>query len=230
MLKNKANKIASQGEVKHVKNWYADRYLSIIVQRNFLFLFAAASSIGILVALIIIKNLYEQKSIDPYLIEVDKQSNIITLVEQKTQEEYTAQEAIKEYFFVKYLNAREGFNKSTFDQDMNLIRVLSSKDVYELFMQNADTKRNEIMAIGRNAYATNKIGSISYITPNRVEVRFSKDIISTDDSKQVTKYYVLTIGFNFLNLELSLEDRRLNPLGFQVISYILQEEKRFNNS
>ena len=177
-----------------VKNWYADRYFSAVIQRNFLFLFATVSSIGILVSLILIKNLYEQKTVDPYLIEIEKQSNLMAVVDNVSKEQYTAQEAIKEYFIVKYLNAREGFMQSNSDDNANLVRVFSSKDVYDLYKQTADSARSQVMLFARDAIVNVKIRSISYLTSSRVEIKFTRDLASQELSKKDSKYYSLIHG------------------------------------
>lgn len=213
-----------------VKNWYADRYFSAVIQRNFLFLFATVSSIGILISLILIKNMYEQKSVDPYLIEIEKQSNMMTVVDNVSKEQYTAQEAIKEYFLVQYLNAREGYKQSSVDDDANLIRVFSTKDVYASYQQTNNIFQSELQRFAKDAVANVKIRSISYLTPNRVEIRFATEISSQELSKTDSKSYILVLGFSFVSLQLSQADLRLNPLGFQVMSYSSRENKVFDDS
>ena len=213
-----------------VKNWYADRYFSAIIQRNFLFLFATVSSVGILISLILLKNLYEQKSVDPYLIEIEKQSNMMAVVDNVSKEQYTAQEAIKEYFIVKYLNSREGFAQSKADDDLNLVRVFSTKDIYDLYVQSSGTTKSQVSMFARDTAVSVKIRSISYLTPNRVEIRFSRELVSQELSKKDTKYYTLVLGFNFVSLDLSQNDLRLNPLGFQITTYALREDKVFTDN
>ncbi len=214
---------------KHkIQNWYSDRYFSATLQRNFLFFFATITSIAMLISLIVIKNLYEQKSVDPYLIEVEKQTNVMAIVDNTTKQEYTAQEAIKEYFILQYLNAREGYKPQSLEENINLIRVFSSKSVFEDYQQTSSA--SQMLRFARDTIAKVKVKSISYVTDGRVEIRFTVEIFSQELAKTDLKSYILMLGFSFLSLELSQAEIRLNPLGFQVISYFLKEVKLFDDN
>ena len=76
---------------EEMQNWYQDRYMSVSIQRNFLLLFSIFVSIALLICLIVVKKLQEGKASDPYLIEYDNKSGLMTIVEAKSKEEYTAQ-------------------------------------------------------------------------------------------------------------------------------------------
>lgn len=218
-------KVSSSLKPKKIHNWYADRYLSLLLQRNLLFLFAAMSCIGVLVALTVIKSLYEQKSIDPYLIEVDKRDHIMTIVEHESHKTYTAQESIKEYFLSEYLNARESYKPETLENNMNTVRVMSSKEVYKLYLKDLDKMKNTVKNVGRGATATLGIGQITYITPTRVELKCIKRIVSEVDASRKEEKFGVVIAFNFANIPMTLDDRRINPLGFQVVSYMKMPER-----
>lgn len=211
-----------------VKNWYVDRYMSLAVQRNFLFIFAAISSFVILIAMVVIKNLYEQKSISPYLIEVDKQSNIITMVDSITKEVYTAQEAIKEYFFLKYIQAREGYKESNSEEYNEILRTYSSPYIYEDYKQSSKKVSYDAQRFARDAVVEVKIRSITYMSPERVEIRFAREFYSLESGKKSTYNFTLNMSFKFINLESNLLERRINPLGFQVTRYLLLEEREFD--
>ncbi len=212
-----------------VKNWYADRYFSVTLQRNFLFVFATVSSVAVLFAIVLIKNLYEQKGIEPYLIEVDKKTNRMTIVDQKSKEEYTASEVLKDYFLTNYVTARESYDKANSEKNNNMIRVMSTKDVYTVYQKwlpNDKAARNEV---GRSVVTTITIQSIMYFTTNKVEIKFVKEFYSQDDNKKIKKNFVANVNFNFAAIDMSADERILNPLGFLVTSYNVMEQKNFSN-
>lgn len=212
------------------KNWYSDRYISLVVQRNLLFALAIMSSVGVLIGLVIIKAIYEQRSIDPYLIEVEQQSNIITTVDQESKAEYTARESIKEYFIVNYIKARESYDSANYDANVDLMRIFSSKQEYEAFASGADNARLDAKNLGYGAVTVMKLHSIAYLTPNRAKIRFVRESRIPGSKNASSRSFSLIFGFAFLDLRLSMEDLHINPLGFQVNSYIMQEEKIFDRS
>lgn len=55
-------------------------------------------------------------------------------------------------------------------------------------------------------------------------VRFSQQIQQSNGITQPKTYWVATIGYKYINARISLQDRRLNPLGFQITSYRLDPE------
>lgn len=112
------------------KNWYQDKYIVSNIQRNILLILTIVLSVCIFISLILVKYVYENKSVEPYLIKIDAKTGQSTIIETETKRKYTAAEAIKESFIVKYVKAREGYNKTTESDDDNIIRVMSSKDAY----------------------------------------------------------------------------------------------------
>ena len=187
------------------------------------------STVSVLLMLLFIKSVYDQRSTEPYLIEVDKQTGILTTVESQTKKEYTAQEVIKEYFIVNYVYSRETYSPTDKERNDDNVRIFSAPKVYKTYQSEISKIRSDIAAVGPNAVAYIRIGSISYLTPNRVQIKFSRDVKSPDTDKIVTRKYLGILSFEFLDLQMSLEDRRQNPLGFQVSSYFTNEEKIFDD-
>ena len=222
---NKANdKTKTKSHKNKISNWYADRYLSIAVQRNVLFLFSILASVGVLVGLMLVKVMYDQRSIDPYLIEVEPDTGIAVIVDYKTKKEYTAQEALKESLLVNYIMARESYKETEVEKLSDSVRVFSSKTIYDIFVKEFKENIKPIQQYGHNASATIKIRSLNYIAPTRVNLRFSK-IVSAENRSETREYkYIAIINFIFSDLVLNKEDLWLNPFGFQVTSYISQLE------
>ena len=97
----------STSSSEEMQNWYQDRYASVAIQRNFLLLFSVFVSLALFVCLMVVKSLQEGKASEPYLIEYDKKSGYMTIVEAKSKQEYTAQQAVKESMLLQYISKRE---------------------------------------------------------------------------------------------------------------------------
>jgi type IV secretion system protein VirB8 len=212
-----------------MKNWYSDRYMSILIQRNFLILFTTIISFGILLCLIIIKNLQETKSIEPYIIEYDKNTGITSVVDTASKKEYTAQEAIKESLLYQYIISREGIKLSTIEETMNYVRVSSAAKVYEDYVKNIAQDLNLLRTSGKVTKFKIDINSITYLSTNKVEIKFTKTLIA-DDNPINTRKLSTIIVFDFKELDATLDDLRINPLGFQISYYKMSEEKIFQSS
>ena len=46
----------------------------------------------------------------------------------------------------------------------------------------------------------------------------------SNGSNDTPRYWIATIGYSYVNAPISTQDRRINPLGFQVYSYRIDPE------
>ena len=65
------NKKDKKSKLK-IKSWYSNRYQIVVVQRNILLLFTIVSMLSVAVSVIFVKNIMSSKSLEPYVIEVEK--------------------------------------------------------------------------------------------------------------------------------------------------------------
>ena len=67
---------------KKVKTWYSNRYQSVLIQRNILFLLALVSILSVAVAVMFVKQVLSSKTLEPYVIELDKSTGMTKLLQQ----------------------------------------------------------------------------------------------------------------------------------------------------
>jgi len=201
-----------------VKSWYSNRYQIVVVQRNILFLLALISMISVSVAVIFVKDRLGSKSLEPYVIEVEEKSGIATTVDQLTQQRFTANETLRKYFISQFVTAASGYNHKTYVQDATKVRLLSIPRVYKEF-RNRIRRRD----FGESTRITTRIKSIQFPKPNTAAIRIStkKEFL---DRKPEEKDELITMTYYFTNIELTMEQRMVNPLGFQVRQYLVTEE------
>jgi len=202
-----------------IKSWYSNRYQIVVVQRNILFFFSVFSVISMVITVLFVKYVISSKSLDPYVIEIEDKTGVPTVVDQMTSKTFTADEAIKKYFLNQFIMAAMGYDIKTYKQDVEKVRLYSTPGVYIAFRKAIDPKE-----LGSDSKIDIRIKSIQFPDPGTAQVR----ILRTIDKKgeqTVTKNEVLTFNFYFTaNMELTMEERLINPLGFQVTNYLLSEE------
>jgi len=219
-------KKSKENTAEEMQNWYQDRYSSVAIQRNFLLLFSVFTAGALLVCLIIVKNLQEGKASDPYLIEYDKISGLMTIVEAKSKTEYTAQQAVKESMVLQYITHREAPKLSTIEEDMNYIRTTTASKIYADYLESVSKTIRDLKSAGTNAKYEIKVKSLQYLAANRLQVTITKNII-VDGIEKSTLDYKIIINFGFADIEMPIDDMRINPLGFQVSYYKSSEIKTF---
>lgn len=212
---------SKDSEQKRVKNWYDDRIGVVTLQRNFLLLLVILSFFALFLNLGILFFVTTSRNIEPFIVEINKKTGVVTLVDPVTAKEYSANRAITNYFVLEYIKARETFNPATYQYNYyTLVRNYSSQNVYDAFkyflrLNNPDSYLN---VYSNSITSKFEVRSIQYLTDYSVQVRFSMEF--TDNNLKIIKRNkVATIGFEYANLNMREVDRYTNPLGFIINSY-----------
>lgn len=179
------------------------------------------------------------KTVEPFVIRVDNNTGVIdvvsTLTETAGEVEQNAQEALDKYFLGQYIRHREGYQWETRDYDRHLVGLLSGSSVQQDYAAYTDPRRNPrspVNVYGQNTEVETSIKAISFINPGeRVDgerrvtalVRYTKEVKRSGERPSLT-HWAATITFTYRNSAMSIQDRQLNPLGFQVISYRNDQE------
>lgn len=213
----KATEKATKKTKLKIKSWYSNRYQIVVVQRNILLLFTLISMLSVAVAVIFVKNIMSSKSLEPYVIEVESKTGIATIVNQMTAQNFTGDQVIRRYFINQFIQAASGYDPKTYKLDVDKVRLFSTPDVYNDFRRRINARD-----LGVDSKIEVRIKSVQYIDGNTAQIRTLRLITAAD--KTTTKDEVITMNFFFTDLNLSMEERLINPLGFQVSKYAIADE------
>lgn len=179
------------------------------------------------------------KSVEPFVIRVDNNTGMVdvvsTLTETAGEVQQSAQEALDKYWLGQYIRHREGYLWQTREHDRRMVGLLSGSNVQQNYAEYTDPRRNPrapVNVYGENTEVVTNIKAISFINPGervggerRVTalVRYTKEVSRTGE-RPVVSHWAATVTFAYRNASMSIEDRQLNPLGFQVIGYRNDQE------
>jgi type IV secretion system protein VirB8 len=210
--------------VTEAKNWYSDRYESVLVQRNILFLFSILSLAAIFLGVTVVGKIASSKSIEPFVVEIENKTGITNVVDPFTRTNLSADEALNSYFIMQYLRARETYSTADYEYNYKtLVRLFSAPAVYNEFRYQLNSpKTNPITIYGAANSTTLRLRSIQYLEPGKtVQVRFS---ITETNGNRAEYHKIATMSFVYSKMELNLDDRLVNPLGFQITNYQVSDE------
>ncbi len=211
---------------KESRNWYKDRYQAIMLQRRMLMIITVISMIATLLSMIVIARIIPLKGVEPFLIQVDSKSGITQMVDPLTVKEITALDSINNYFIVQYIRAREGYSVRDISNNYATVRVMSDAErVYPSFRREANPGNPQSVAARMGAAGTRsvKFKSISYIKPNQAQIRLL--IEETAANGGTLQYHkIASLVFEYTKLDLTSEERYINPLGFRVMEYRVDED------
>jgi type IV secretion system protein VirB8 len=200
-----------------IKSWYSNRYQIVVVQRNILLLFTLISMLSVAIAVIFVKNIMSSKSLEPYVIEVESKSGVATTVDQMTAQNFTGDQAIRKYFINQFIHAASGYEPKTYKTDLEKVRLFSTPGVYSEFRNRINPRE-----LGTDHRIEARIKSVQFTDGNTAQIRLLRVIVSND--APIQKDEVITMNFFFADLNLTMEERLINPLGFQVSRYSIVDE------
>lgn len=209
--------------VIELRNWYSNRYESLLIQRNILALLVIISIILILSSIIAVDHIASSKAIQPFIVEIEDKTGITNLVNPLSRTEISGDQAISTYFITKYIRSRESYNSIDYKSNYNsIVRLLSDKKVYDEFLQYmTNNPQNPILYYANKNSTYIKFRSMQYLDEGKVQIRFT--VIENEGEKK-TFPKIVTLKFEFKNFDYTLDEREINPLGFQITVYKVDNE------
>ncbi len=212
--------------VSKLDSWYSEAYSSAVLQRNVFMLIAIISIIVTISAVLALRYVKNTKSIEPFVIEIERKTGIPTVVDPLTVHNYSANEVVKRALVMQYIKAREEYFSQTFQYNYgSVIKVMSSPTVYYnqyLPQSNPQNPNSSAALLGQDASKTVQWKSIIFPTDNTAQVRIQVDTYGSANKNKQDK--IILIGFEFQKLDLNEADRLINPLGFVVTLYRIEDE------
>jgi type IV secretion system protein VirB8 len=114
-------------------HWYKDQYQHMVVQRNVLAFLTLGALIASVICVFFVMRIAQVKTVEPYVVQIDDKSGIVQLVEPISRNQYAANEMIDRFFVAQYINSRESYNITVLRYNYNVVRVMSTIEVFNNF-------------------------------------------------------------------------------------------------
>jgi type IV secretion system protein VirB8 len=202
-------------------SWADERTQSIYASRKVAWIVAmVATAIALLLAIAILLML-PLKTVVPHTVLVDKQTGFVQALDPAAPQKIAPNKALTQSFLVQYVEAREGFDISTVQGQFKKVALWSSgpaKSRYVGMMQ-ATNPESPLARLPRSSVIDVQVRSVSQISDNSALVRFATVRRDQGGSEQPVQSWVAVIKYRYSNKVMTVEDRYVNPLGFEVIDY-----------
>ncbi|EAH6417156.1 type IV secretion system protein [Campylobacter coli] len=169
------------------------------------------------------------KTIEPYVIRVDNTTGMVDILTMLDEKEISSNEALDKYFISQYVKAREGYYYDLLNQDYLLTQLMSSEKVaneYRAWYE-GENARDQIL---KNSNEVNVqilsivLGNSNGVKTSTIRAKIITKNLNTRGLSESTK--VITLSYDYILAKASEENRILNPLGFKVTNYRIDEEIR----
>jgi type IV secretion system protein VirB8 len=162
------------------------------------------------------------KQVVPYTVTVDRQTGYVETARGVNLGDLNEDEAVVQSMLAQYVLARETFDPADFNDRYGRVALWSlgpARDEYVAQYQNGQAMAD--LRPGSTVRVTVK--KIELLTRETARVRFSA-ALSNLGSEPVSTDYAAIVTFRFTGAPMKMEDRFLNPLGFQATAYRRDQE------
>lgn len=180
----------------------------------------AAGAVALLEALALAA-LQPLKTVTPYVVSVDRQSGYVETVRGLDLGKIGQDSAIAQSFVVQYVIARETFDAADLKGAYHKVMLWSAGEVkgqYGRAMERSNPQ-SPLNLYPATTQVSTRIKSVSMLSATSALVRFETERRDQGSTGVETRPYTAVLSFRYSGAPMRMEDRFINPLGFQVISY-----------
>jgi type IV secretion system protein VirB8 len=218
---NKQSREALDAYYVEAESWAKDRQEELRASRRTAWIVAAVALAVALLEGLALLLLTPLKTVVPYTLLVDRNTGFVQALEPLDPAKVSADTALTQSFLVQYVIARESFDIDTLQADYRKVALWSAEQArsgYVAGMQ-ISSPQSPLALYPRSTVVETRVKSVSPVGRNVAMVRF--DTVRRDSGGQVEppRAWVAVIRYRFSGEPMRLEDRLVNPLGFQVLRY-----------
>ncbi|WP_420607451.1 virB8 family protein [Novosphingopyxis sp.] len=202
-------------------SWAEDRAAGIRRSRRLAWWIAGGAGFIAVLEAIALVALTPLKAVEPYTLLVDKQTGYVEALTPVDGNLVTPDAALTRSFLAQYVIARESFAIDTVQQDYRKVALWSAdgaRSGYIADMQ-AGNPNSPLTRYPRRTVIDTEVKSVSSLGDNVSLVRFDTLRTAPNGGGEVRQPYAAVVRWRYSGEPMSVEDRMLNPLGFQVTRY-----------
>lgn len=229
-----SKKVASQAFIDASLAFENTRIDEIIKREKTWQKITGASMVTTVVMAIAIMFLTPLKEVEPYLVRVDNntgQTDIVTVL-ANSKSDYG--EEVSKFFASNYVRLVEGYDWYTIQSSFNKALLFSSEEEQNRLNNKFASSNAPHKIYQKRNRVEIQIDNVSFIDENLLQVRFTKTIVSADGGtynpqnggvtpEPIVSQGIATLGYDYINVPQLDEVRLINPLGFTVYTYRVDE-------
>jgi type IV secretion system protein VirB8 len=202
-------------------SWAEDRQDSLRASRRTAWIVATvATAVALMLALALLM-LTPLKTVEPYTLLVDKQTGFVQALKPLDAQQVSGNAALTQSFLVQYVIARESFDASVVQANYRKVSLWSQGDARTAYIAGvqASNPDSPLARLPRTTVIETRVKSVSPLGTNAALVRFDTVRRDAGGRTEAPRAWVSVIRYRYSGEPMSLEDRFLNPLGFEVTRY-----------
>ncbi|MDH4386795.1 MAG: VirB8/TrbF family protein [Caulobacter sp.] len=202
-------------------SWSQDVHGALRASRKLAWIVAGAAGLVAVLEAAALASLIPLKTVVPYTITVDRQTGYIETAQALKPGAMSQDGAITQAFLAQYVLARETFDASDLQPNYRKVTQWTlgpARDDYIRSMALSNPQSPGVLYPPTTVVQTT-IKSISVLSSSTALVRFETERRDGGAGAGERRPYAAVISYRYSGAPMRMEDRFLNPLGFQVTAY-----------
>lgn len=215
------SKAEREAYYREAASWAQDQQQALRSSRRIAWIVASiATGVAVMLALTIML-LTPLKTVVPYTLLVDRQTGFVQAIDPLEPQRISGDAALTQSFLVQYVIARESFDIDAVQANYRKVSLWSEDSARTRYvaMMQATNPESPLSRYPRSTVIDTLVKSVSPMANGKAMVRFETRRSDRGAPPRVTGTWVALVSYRFAGEPLRVEDRFLNPLGFQVIRY-----------
>ena len=178
-----------------------------------------------LIAVTAVALLTPLKTVEPFVVRVDKNTGATDIVTRLTNQKESYDEAIDKYFLARYVTYRESYSDAMAYPDYQAVTTMSAPEVANAYFEQIKPRNphSPTALYGKDGQVDVSVNAIAFLGRGVAQVRFSRTVRQPNAEAHVTRW-IATITYRYLNPPMDEKARLVDPIGFQVDDYRLDPE------
>jgi len=218
---NKQAREALDAYYVEAESWAQDRQDELRKSRKTAWIVAAAAvTVAVLEAFALIL-LTPLKTVEPYTLLVDRHTGFVQTLNPLDPERISGDAALTQSFLVQYVIARESFDIDALQGNYRKVALWSAETARSNYLVSiqANNPQSPLVALPRSTVIETRVKSVSPVGQNVAMVRFETQRRDAGGAVQPARAWVALIRYRYSGAPMRMEDRFVNPLGFEVLRY-----------
>jgi type IV secretion system protein VirB8 len=207
-------------------SWAEERLDGVRASRKVAWIVASIAVFIALAEALALMLLSPLKTVVPYTLLVDRQTGFVQALNPIDGEKISPDSALTQSFLVQYVLGREAFDISTVQDQYRKVALWSADAARSDYVSAIQVTNPEspLSRLPRTSTLEARVRSVSAMGGNRALVRFETWRRDRGAAPQPSQGWVALITYRYSRDPMSVEDRFINPLGFQVTRYVKNAE------
>jgi type IV secretion system protein VirB8 len=206
---------------ERAQSWAVNTQVSAAKSRRTAWTVAGAAAGIAMLEAVALALLLPLKTVQPITLLVDRQTGYVQALDPLQPRRVGADEALTQAYLAQYVAAREGFDRATVSNDYRRVALWSAgraRTSYLTEMPEANPA-SPFQRYPAGTVVTVRVKSVSKLNDGTALVRFDTIRQDRNGFAETGQPWVSVVRFRYVDAPMQLQDRLVNPLGFQVVGY-----------